>query len=84
MKKIIRTFLFVSLLYLLLNNCGIKKDPLSSDIKTGSWGIISNVGGGFREIYFSDSRNGWIVGNDGQIKHTIDGGSTWENQISGT
>jgi len=34
-------------------------------------------------IYFTDTLNGWTVGNSGTILSTVDGGDNWEEQISG-
>src|ERR1700741_1554451 len=35
-------------------------------------------------VHFVDSKEGWAVGDDGVIWHSIDGGKTWERQKSGT
>src|SRR5581483_12339057 len=35
-------------------------------------------------IQFADRNEGWAVGDDGVIWHTIDGGANWERQKSGT
>lgn len=47
---------------------------------------IDNVPKEFRleDIYFTDDRNGWAVGEDGLILHSGDGGDTWQMQNSGT
>jgi len=37
-----------------------------------------------RAIHFADEREGWAVGDEGVIWHTIDAGKTWERQPSGT
>lgn len=37
-----------------------------------------------RAVQFVDRNEGWAVGDDGVIWHTIDGGQTWERQPSGT
>lgn len=37
-----------------------------------------------RAVQFVDDREGWAVGDEGVIWHTIDGGKTWERQPSGT
>ena len=39
----------------------------------------------FKDIYFADKKNGWVVGvsgfgDDGMVFHTKDGGATWELQ----
>src|SRR5262245_7498918 len=36
-----------------------------------------------RAIQFSDANEGWAVGDEGAIWHTIDGGRNWERQPSG-
>lgn len=36
------------------------------------------------DLQFADSRNGWIVGVNGQVLATTDGGTTWVKQRSGT
>jgi len=36
-----------------------------------------------RAVQFWDEKEGWAVGDDGLILHTIDGGQTWERQPSG-
>ena len=36
----------------------------------------------YYSIFFSDKNNGWIVGFNGTIKSTADGGNTWESQQS--
>jgi len=28
-------------------------------------------------VYFKDASNGWIVGSEGTILETVDGGATW-------
>ena len=33
-------------------------------------------------VYFTDDKNGWAVGHDTVVIHTIDGGETWEMQYS--
>ncbi len=37
-----------------------------------------------RGIQFVDEKEGWAVGDQGYIEHTIDGGQTWEKQWSNT
>ena len=37
-----------------------------------------------RAVQFADESEGWAVGDDGVILHSIDGGDTWERQVSGT
>ncbi|MBL8795692.1 MAG: hypothetical protein JNM56_17435 [Planctomycetia bacterium] len=37
-----------------------------------------------RSVQFVDGNEGWAVGDEGAIWHTIDGGKTWERQPTGT
>ncbi len=37
-----------------------------------------------RAVRFVDKQEGWAVGDQGVIWHTIDSGKTWERQVSGT
>ncbi len=39
---------------------------------------------GIHAIQFVDQSEGWAVGDDGVIWHSMDGGKTWERQKSGT
>jgi len=39
---------------------------------------------GIHAIQFIDSSEGWAVGDDGVVWHSIDGGKTWERQKTGT
>ena len=38
----------------------------------------------FTDIYFADAKHGWIVGHQGWILHTADGGVSWEKQTVNT
>ncbi len=39
----------------------------------------------FSDIHFTDANNGWVVGTNGNIRHTTDAGATtWQAQSSGT
>jgi len=33
-------------------------------------------------VFFVDTRNGWAVGDNGFITHTVNGGNTWEQQTA--
>src|SRR5262249_29628579 len=35
-------------------------------------------------VQFVDEREGWAVGDEGVVWHTVDGGQTWERQATGT
>jgi photosystem II stability/assembly factor-like uncharacterized protein len=34
--------------------------------------------GNMNDVYFKDNNNGWIVGGEGTILETTDGGMTWK------
>lgn len=42
---------------------------------TAPWGTSARVR--LNSIHFSDSNNGWIVGDSGKVLHTTNGGSSW-------
>src|SRR5262249_28525999 len=37
-----------------------------------------------RAVHFADDREGWAVGDEGTVWHSIDGGKSWERQPTGT
>lgn len=44
--------------------------------------IQSNeASGAFNKSFFLDSETGWVAGQSGMIRHTIDGGENWINQF---
>ncbi len=50
-----------------------------------SWVRIPNPSGStLYSVFLVSPMEGWAVGLDGTITHTIDGGATWTNQTSGT
>ena len=48
------------------------------------WNTISEIPNGLNVIYFIDSTNGWVIGDEGKILATEDGGVSWFPQNSGT
>ena len=38
---------------------------------------VDNTAGELNEIQFTDSTHGWVVGHNGKIFKTVDGGATW-------
>ncbi len=50
--------------------------------RTPAW--RDRTGDMLSDIAFPDSRHGWAVGGLGTIRHTSDGGLTWDEQNSGT
>ncbi|MFH1049424.1 MAG: YCF48-related protein [bacterium] len=45
---------------------------------------ISGTTSALRGVHMADVNEGWIVGDQGTILHTIDGGTNWVTQVSGT
>jgi photosystem II stability/assembly factor-like uncharacterized protein len=41
-------------------------------------------GEAYQDVDFADPGHGWAVGQDGLIRHTADGGASWQTQSSGT
>jgi photosystem II stability/assembly factor-like uncharacterized protein len=60
----------------------IHKTP---NINGGTW--ISQVSGSIENlnsINFIDDNTGWVCGNTGEIRATVNGGTNWNPQVSGT
>lgn len=71
-----KTFALTLLLIVLSRNLSAQ-DPgwFAQNSGTTEW---------LESVYFTDSMNGWVVGWDGIILHTSNGGLEWELQESGT
>ncbi|NQU68868.1 MAG: hypothetical protein HQ510_13075 [Candidatus Marinimicrobia bacterium] len=69
---------FIVLATLLVFGCSEPSDQ-------GRWELIHSQSDGrtYSQIHFANSSTGWIVGDNGTVKKTKDGGSTWESQNSG-
>jgi photosystem II stability/assembly factor-like uncharacterized protein len=82
MQRYILTFLILLLFSLFIACKGI----ISPIDQHGTWRVISNLGDGIRlrSLFFIDSKNGWVVGNNGEIRITMDGGFIWTKQNSET
>lgn len=69
---------------ILLSGCGIKsilrKTPQvkSETIREADWDVE------FRDVYFLNAKQGWVIGEKGTILHTSDSGKNWTMQESGT
>ncbi len=48
-----------------------------------SWETLT-VSGSLRAVFFTSPDSGWVVGTNGTILATTDGGDSWSNQSSGT
>jgi photosystem II stability/assembly factor-like uncharacterized protein len=54
-------------------------------VPTWSFAAVPNpADAALHAVQFVDKAEGWTVGDEGTILHTIDGGKTWERQPSGT
>jgi photosystem II stability/assembly factor-like uncharacterized protein len=79
MKAIIFTFLFILSITI---SCDILTDSLET---SQGWyqQRMQQDDITYYAIFFSDENNGWIVGYDGTIQFSSDGGDTWVSQHSG-
>ncbi len=60
---------------------------MSSDNQPIWTGVsVSGISGitEWNDVHFVDRLNGWVVGTEGQIYKTTDGGITWSREISAT
>ena len=80
-----RRVLMIIPILLILSACGSKmavhREPPPVEarvIRKADWEVD------FRDVYFLDEKNGWIIGDKGTIIHTTDGGKNWETQNSRT
>jgi photosystem II stability/assembly factor-like uncharacterized protein len=71
--------------FILSNSCGHVTSPFGESSTSGTWEIVREKQDDiyYTSIYFTDAKNGWIVGFDGTIQYTSDGGDTWAAQQSG-
>jgi photosystem II stability/assembly factor-like uncharacterized protein len=56
----------------------------AQDLETMHWITPRPNGNDLNRIIFTDNKNGWIVGNQGTILHSSDGGFVWTQVPSGT
>jgi photosystem II stability/assembly factor-like uncharacterized protein len=78
MYKMIVAFVIL----LATNGC---EQSITSDSPTAEWHLLGSVGPGYYSaMSFIDHNNGWVIGDSGRISHTIDGGTSWTPQQSGT
>jgi len=73
-------FISKSFILLFLFTCS----PTETE-KTLSWNLCSTLpdSGVYRDIFFIDADEGWLVGESERIFHSDDGGENWELQHSG-
>jgi len=58
--------------------------PVSITVTPSSTTTSSSPTGSLNGVFFADSSRGWIVGDQGHIWRSDDGGTTWSMQTSGT
>lgn len=55
-----------------------------SDDQAANWKQVpSPVASDLVTVRFVDANQGWIVGHDGVVLHSLDGGTTWQKQMDG-
>ncbi len=83
MKNVI---LFISLLFIAFFNCDKKDTSNSTDYQPGRWEVINSAptNNSYYRIFMADNNTGWIIGNQGKINKTTNGGKSWQDQQSGT
>jgi hypothetical protein len=59
--------------------CGVAGAFIKTTNGGGAWTDMAAPGVNFRGLCFVDADEGWMVG-PGNVIHTADGGSSWENQ----
>src|ERR1019366_414977 len=63
---------------------GIRGLVLVSDDGGKQWKQANvPVASDLTDVYFPTAKDGWVVGQDGVVLHTRDGGNTWEKQQDG-
>jgi photosystem II stability/assembly factor-like uncharacterized protein len=77
--KTIKFIPILTLLILLFTGCPTQPD------KTPSWNLCCTLpdSGVYKDIFFIDAGEGWLVEESDKIFHTSNGGGSWELQNSG-
>jgi photosystem II stability/assembly factor-like uncharacterized protein len=60
------------------------QSKISYNQQSSYWNVISDLNNEMSSIYFIDSLNGWVIGYNGEINYSSDGGFSWSPQNSGT
>jgi hypothetical protein len=68
---------------LVLNSCELFDDISADNFGIGVQTYSANINN-VRDLFFVDKSTGYLVGENGMIKKTSDGGKTWDSQESGT
>lgn len=77
-RPVLVPFLLMSLL---MSSCSNPNEPTSPQ-----WHPVAQLPGNvyYDEILFTDSRNGWVIGDSATILHTTDSGTNWQAVNSGS
>ncbi len=68
----------------------MKRFPLAGvvvalmSLRAGAQPPVAFDDAGLHAVQFVDASEGWACGDDGTVRHSIDGGKTWERQKTGT
>jgi photosystem II stability/assembly factor-like uncharacterized protein len=49
-----------------------------------SWDAVASAGNGANSLFFVDVQHGWEVGDAGLLRHSTDGGWSWQNKLKMT
>ena len=59
-------------------------DSIHKTTDGSNWNQTSAPGGQYRAVHFIDANTGWAVADGGKIIKTVNGGTNWTTQTSGT
>ena len=66
------------------NNTILIREKINETLQWTKQRIDNEVGSlVWRDIFFTDKQKGWIVGDDGAVYISIDGGKTWDKELTG-
>ncbi|MBI5216480.1 MAG: DUF1573 domain-containing protein [Ignavibacteriae bacterium] len=60
------------------------RDTVVNSSRTSYWSVVDSLPVSIRRMFFFDTLYGTVVGTNGNIWRTTDGGDTWQQQISNT
>ena len=80
-----RNLVFICLLVFTFASCK-QDDAILNSAEKNKWFLVSenNTEQYVDKIFFINSNSGWIIGNNGTMLKTTDGGYTWKTELSNT